>query len=137
MHDFPDIAAEPPRLASAAWEQTPRPSSSRPARPAWPPPTTWPAADAAASSWTRRPRRRRVAHAAGHPASVQPCALRRAPGDAVPADPWQHFPNKDAVADYLEACAARFDLPIRLGILGPSPSRGWAVYSMLAAGRSS
>jgi putative flavoprotein involved in K+ transport len=32
-----------------------------------------------------------------------------------PAEPWS-FPGKDDVADYLEAYAARFDLPVRLGV---------------------
>ncbi len=36
------------------------------------------------------------------------------PGMAFPADPWS-FPTKDQVADYLEAYADRFDLPVRLG----------------------
>ncbi|HEY7718256.1 MAG TPA: NAD(P)-binding domain-containing protein [Pedococcus sp.] len=35
------------------------------------------------------------------------------PGMPFPASPW-HYPTKDEVADYLEAYAARFDLPVRL-----------------------
>ena len=37
------------------------------------------------------------------------------PGWAFPAAPWS-FPTKDEVADYLEAYAARFDLPVRTGV---------------------
>ena len=35
------------------------------------------------------------------------------PGMAFPGDPWQ-FPGKDEVANYLEAYAGRFELPLRL-----------------------
>jgi putative flavoprotein involved in K+ transport len=37
------------------------------------------------------------------------------PGMPFPAEPWS-FPGKDDVADYLEAYAQRFDLPVRLGV---------------------
>jgi putative flavoprotein involved in K+ transport len=37
------------------------------------------------------------------------------PGWAFPADPW-HYPTKDEVADYVEAYAARFELPVRTGV---------------------
>jgi putative flavoprotein involved in K+ transport len=36
------------------------------------------------------------------------------PGWGFPASPWS-FPTKDEMADYLEAYAARFDLPVRTG----------------------
>ena len=36
------------------------------------------------------------------------------PGWPFPADPW-HYPTRDQVADYLEAYAARFELPVRSG----------------------
>ena len=36
------------------------------------------------------------------------------PGMAFPAPPWS-YPGKDDMADYLEAYAARFSLPVRLG----------------------
>src|SRR5215217_7448373 len=36
------------------------------------------------------------------------------PGMAFPARPWS-FPDKDEVADYLEAYAQRFALPVELG----------------------
>ena len=36
------------------------------------------------------------------------------PGMPFPGEPWS-FPGKDDVADYLEAYARRFDLPVRLG----------------------
>jgi putative flavoprotein involved in K+ transport len=37
------------------------------------------------------------------------------PGWGFPADPW-HYPTRDEVADYLEAYAARFQLPVRGGV---------------------
>src|SRR4249919_483775 len=37
------------------------------------------------------------------------------PGWAFPAPAWS-FPTKDDVAGYLEAYAARFDLPVRTGV---------------------
>jgi putative flavoprotein involved in K+ transport len=37
------------------------------------------------------------------------------PGWAFPGDPF-HYPTRDEVADYLEAYAARFELPVRPGI---------------------
>jgi putative flavoprotein involved in K+ transport len=37
------------------------------------------------------------------------------PGWPFPADPF-HYPTRDEVADYLEAYAARFELPVRSGI---------------------
>jgi putative flavoprotein involved in K+ transport len=37
------------------------------------------------------------------------------PGMLFPADPW-HYPTRDEVADYLEAYAARFQLPVRGGV---------------------
>jgi putative flavoprotein involved in K+ transport len=37
------------------------------------------------------------------------------PGWSFPAPPWS-FPTRDAMADYLEAYAARFELPVRTGV---------------------
>lgn len=37
------------------------------------------------------------------------------PGSPFPAEPWV-YPTKNQVADYLEAYAARFDLPVRNGV---------------------
>jgi putative flavoprotein involved in K+ transport len=37
------------------------------------------------------------------------------PGMPFPADAW-HYPTRDEVADYLEAYAARFELPVRGGV---------------------
>ena len=37
------------------------------------------------------------------------------PGMPFPADPW-HYPTRDEVTDYLEAYAARFQLPVRGGV---------------------
>ncbi|WP_244930695.1 NAD(P)-binding domain-containing protein [Nocardioides sp. W7] len=52
------------------------------------------------------------------------------PGLRFPADPWS-FPTKDDVADYLEAYAARWDLPVRLGVrvegLAPAAGHGFVV----------
>jgi putative flavoprotein involved in K+ transport len=38
------------------------------------------------------------------------------PGMPFPGDPW-HYPSKDETADYLEAYAARFQIPLRLGTM--------------------
>jgi len=43
------------------------------------------------------------------------------------------FPTKDEMADYLEACAARFDLPVRTGVRVDGLSRDGSRY-MLTAG---
>lgn len=43
-----------------------------------------------------------------------PARLDGLPGMAFPADPWS-FPTKDETADYLEAYAARFELPVQGG----------------------
>src|SRR5439155_22200305 len=44
------------------------------------------------------------------------------PGWRFPAPGWS-FPTKDEMADYLEAYAARFDLPVRTGVRVESLSR--------------
>jgi putative flavoprotein involved in K+ transport len=54
------------------------------------------------------------------------------PGWPFPAPAWS-FPNKDEVADYLEAYAARFDLPVRTGIRVDGLSRE-ADQCVVAAG---
>ena len=54
------------------------------------------------------------------------------PGWPFPAPAWS-FPNKDEVADYLEAYAARFDLPVRTGVRVDGLSREADRY-VLAAG---
>ncbi|MGH2541799.1 MAG: flavin-containing monooxygenase [Ardenticatenaceae bacterium] len=44
-----------------------------------------------------------------------PTSLNSLPGMAFPA-PRGHLPTKDEMADYLEAYAARFELPVQLGV---------------------
>jgi putative flavoprotein involved in K+ transport len=44
-----------------------------------------------------------------------PARYNGLPGWPFPAAPWS-FPTRDEMADYLEAYAARFDLPVRSGI---------------------
>ncbi|HSC90521.1 MAG TPA: NAD(P)-binding domain-containing protein [Gaiellaceae bacterium] len=56
------------------------------------------------------------------------------PGWAFPASPW-HYPTKDEVADYLEAYATRFDLPVRGGTEVERLSREGDRYVLLAGGR--
>ena len=41
-----------------------------------------------------------------------PAKYNKLPGMEFPADPWS-YPGKDEVADYLEAYARRFDIPVR------------------------
>jgi len=56
------------------------------------------------------------------------------PGWPFPAPAWS-FPNKDEVADYLEAYAARFDLPVRTGIRVDGLSREADRYVVAAGER--
>lgn len=44
-----------------------------------------------------------------------PARYNGLPGWPFPAAPWS-FPSRDEMADYLEAYAARFDLPVRSGV---------------------
>jgi putative flavoprotein involved in K+ transport len=44
-----------------------------------------------------------------------PACFSRLPGLPIPAPAWS-FPTKDELADYLEAYAAQFELPVRTGI---------------------
>ena len=44
-----------------------------------------------------------------------PAKLDGLPGMPFPGEPWS-FPGKDQVGDYLESYAARFELPVRLGV---------------------
>ena len=56
------------------------------------------------------------------------------PGWPFPAPAWS-FPTKDEVADYLEAYAARFDLPVRTGVRVDRLSREGDRY-VVAAGKN-
>ena len=53
------------------------------------------------------------------------------PGWPFPAPAWS-FPTKDEVADYLEAYAARFDLPVRTGVRVDGLSREGDRYVVVA-----
>ena len=52
----------------------------------------------------------------------------RAAGMRFPAPGWS-FPTKDEMADYLEAYAARFDLPVRTGVTVDAARAGRATGS--------
>ena len=117
MRRPPDAPAALRLLASRAWTPpTSRPSSSAPARPAWPPATTCSDAAARSSSSTAAP-----ASATSGAASTTPCGSTPPPSTTAcracrsPAPGWS-FPGKDDVADYLEQYAAHHDLPVRLGV---------------------
>ena len=56
------------------------------------------------------------------------------PGMPFPAPAWS-FPTKDEVADYLEAYAARFDLPVRTGVRVDGLSRKADRYVVTAGDR--
>jgi glycine/D-amino acid oxidase-like deaminating enzyme len=56
------------------------------------------------------------------------------PGWPFPAPAWS-FPTKDEVADYLEAYAARFDLPVRTGVRVDGLSRQADRYVVAAGDR--
>src|SRR5215217_2002080 len=51
-----------------------------------------------------------------------PARYNGLPDFPFPADGWT-FPTKDQMADYLEAYAARFDLPVRTGVRVEKVSR--------------
>lgn len=53
------------------------------------------------------------------------------PGWAFPASPWT-YPTKDEIAEYLEAYAARFDLPVRSGVEVDGLSREADHYALTA-----
>jgi putative flavoprotein involved in K+ transport len=56
------------------------------------------------------------------------------PGYDFPA-PSRSFPTRDALADYLEDYAARFELPVRTGVIVDRVARGNGGYVLSAAGR--
>jgi putative flavoprotein involved in K+ transport len=56
------------------------------------------------------------------------------PGWGFPADPWC-FPTKDQMADYLEAYAERFELPVRTGVAVDGLLRRDGGYVVTAGGR--
>ncbi len=56
------------------------------------------------------------------------------PGLRFPAAAWS-FPTKDEVADYLEAYAGRFDLPVRTGVRVDTLSREGNRYIVSSGGR--
>jgi putative flavoprotein involved in K+ transport len=70
----------------------------------------------------------------GLPPSVHPPSLQRPPRDAFPGVP-HTFPTKDEVADYLEAYAARFELPVRTGIRVDRLSRDGGRFDLSAGER--
>jgi putative flavoprotein involved in K+ transport len=63
-----------------------------------------------------------------------PARYNGLPGWCFPAPAWS-FPGKDEVADYLEAYAARFDLPVRTGVRVDRLFREGDRY-VVAAGRN-
>ena len=56
------------------------------------------------------------------------------PGWGFPAADW-HYPTRDEVADYLEASAARFELPVRHGVRVDGLTRSGDRYLVTAGGR--
>jgi putative flavoprotein involved in K+ transport len=57
------------------------------------------------------------------------------PGLAFPADPWS-YPTKDDMADYLEAYAAHFSLPVETGVQVKRLSRKQDRYVVACRGRT-
>jgi putative flavoprotein involved in K+ transport len=64
-----------------------------------------------------------------------PAQYDNLPGLAFPAPP-DTYPGKDDVADYLQAYAARFELPVRAGTRVTSLSRSEGVYRARAKGEA-
>jgi putative flavoprotein involved in K+ transport len=56
------------------------------------------------------------------------------PGWPFPAPAW-HYPTKDELADYLEAYAARFELPVRSGVAVDGLTRQGDRFLLTAGGR--
>ena len=63
-----------------------------------------------------RPGRRLLAPAVGLAAPLHAREVRRAGRDALPGAAVRYFPTKDEMADYLEAYARHFTLPVRNGV---------------------
>jgi putative flavoprotein involved in K+ transport len=63
-----------------------------------------------------------------------PARYNGLPGWRFPAAPWS-FPTKDAMADYLEAYAARFELPVRTGVRVERLSKQDGVFVVEAGDR--
>lgn len=61
-------------------------------------------------------------------------SLNSLPGMPFPAR-WAHFPTKDEMADYLEAYAARFQLPVQLGVKVDELTRDGDRYLIAAGAR--
>jgi putative flavoprotein involved in K+ transport len=62
---------------------------------------------------------------------VTPAGYSGLPGLSFPA-PRGSFPTKDGVADYLEAYAARFDLPVRTGVRVERLTRNGSGFALVA-----
>jgi putative flavoprotein involved in K+ transport len=63
-----------------------------------------------------------------------PARLDGLPGWPVPAAAWS-FPTKDEMADYLEAYAARFGLPVRTGVVAERLGRNAGRFEVVAGAR--
>ncbi len=63
-----------------------------------------------------------------------PASFNRLPRMAFPAR-WGHFPTKDEMADYLEAYAARFELPVQLEVRVDELTRDGKRYLVRAGTR--
>ncbi|MGH3041077.1 MAG: flavin-containing monooxygenase [Gaiellaceae bacterium] len=83
------------------------------------------AAEQVGDSWRRRWDSLRV---------YTPSRYSGLPGRPFPG-PGFSYPGKDAVADYLEAYAAHFDLPLRTGVRVDALSRNGDGYVLAAGGR--
>ena len=113
MDTTPAPAPTPARTAASTLASTP--SSSAPARPASPSAyhlrsegrrfVVLDGADRVGDSWRRRWDSLTL---------FTPRRYDALPGMTFPGDP-EGYPGKDEVADYLDAYASQFDLPVRLG----------------------
>ena len=66
--------------------------------------------------------------------AVNPARYDGLPGWSFPA-PAHSFPTKDEMADYLEAYAARFDLPVQTGVRTDGLCRKGNRYLVAAGNR--
>ena len=75
-----------------------------------------------------------MAQALGLASSLHTRPLQRPAGDGLPG-PTRSFSTKNEVADYLEAYAARFELPVRTGVRAERVSRNGSCFEVEAGDR--
>ena len=114
-----------------------RAGNRRRLRLAWPWATTWRSAGCLSRSWMPALRSALRGARGGIPAGgpFTPAQYDNLPGLPFPSSPVDH-PGKDDVADYLQAYAAKFELPVRPDTMVTSLTRSNGVYVVTAGGEA-